>query len=174
MLYVYIIWRTNIYLLHTVYTYFKLRFWDVGWFANSWSSEPTEAKIISVFGVVLNADCLPSSSWIWLGRSLDPSMRQKGVGCGFIDGYGQSKGIERSGLLQISVYWVHVKTPSDGNSQHLDIAETTLQRCFFLHQFVWLDIGWNECQDGCAKSAGDLESDQKFSNWPRDLISGYA
>ena len=44
----------------------------------------------------------------------------------------------------------------------------------FLHQFVWLDIGWNECQDGCAKSAGDLESDQKFSNWPRDLISGYA
>ena len=95
-------------------------------------------------------------------------------GCGFIDGYGQSKGIEPSGLLQISVYWVYVKTPSDGNSQHLDIAETTLQRCFFLHQFLWLDIGWNECQGGCAKSAGDLESDQRFSNWPRDLISGYA
>ena len=95
-------------------------------------------------------------------------------GCGFIDGYGQSKGIERSGLLQISVYWVHVKTPSDGNSQHLDIAEMTLQRCVFLHQFVWLDIGWHECQGGCAKSAGDLESDQRFSNWPRDLISGYA
>ena len=46
----------------------------------SWSSEPTEATIINVFGVVLNADCLPSSSWIWLVRSLDPSMRQKGVG----------------------------------------------------------------------------------------------
>ena len=43
----------------------------------------------------------------------------------------------------------------------------------FLHQFVWLDIGWNECQDGCAKSAGIL-SQIKISNWPRDLISGYA
>ena len=85
--------------------------------------------------------------------------------------------IERSGLLQISVYWVHVKTPSDGNSQHLDIAEATLQRCVFLHQFVWLDIGWNECQDGCAKSAGILSQIKDFQTdqgiWFRDMPTSF-
>ena len=47
----------------------------------------------------------------------------------------------------------------------------------FLHQFVWLDIGWNECQDGCAKSAGDLESDQNFQTdqgiWFRDMPTSF-
>ena len=111
-----------------------------------------------------------------VGESLDPSMRQKGVGLLMV--MAQSKGIERSGLLQISVYWVHVKTPSDGNSQHLDIAETTLQRCFFLHQFVWLDIGWNECQGGCAKSAGILSQIKDFQTdqgiWFRDMPTSFA
>ena len=43
----------------------------------------------------------------------------------------------------------------------------------FLHQCVWLDIGWDECQGGCAKSVRELESDQRFTNWPSSLFFAF-